>query len=388
MEKRRIRLEINGVVCGLITQESDEYMQAMAREVGSLMADILAASPLITRESAAVTAAMSYCDDAKKNGKRCEELQERVDELEVEAEIWQEEKALLPVAGDVNAVTAQRDQLQQELVALQEKMGQQAALVKERWEEVQRERQSLVEQAAKQEAQVQALTEKLQLVEEENRLLQLSESQADAGDRAMAEELRAAQGKVETLEAQCAQLRTQEEALAQEQLLTRQLREAQDKSEAERASLAQRLQALEEEHLLLLDRQAEELTQGSTVESFDTALVEKLQDLEEENRQLKEMHAQPDPLDQAVLEKLQELEEENKSLRTQLGQTTQLDQAVLDKLSVLEEENSALRQEMARKNAIREKAARRQEGKEGAMRNPLRFDEFEQQGLVSFFEKK
>ena len=33
MEKRRVRLEINGVVCGLITEESDAYMQALAGEV-------------------------------------------------------------------------------------------------------------------------------------------------------------------------------------------------------------------------------------------------------------------------------------------------------------------------------------------------------------------
>ena len=38
VEKRRIRLEINGVVCWLITQESDEYMQSLAKEVGELLA--------------------------------------------------------------------------------------------------------------------------------------------------------------------------------------------------------------------------------------------------------------------------------------------------------------------------------------------------------------
>lgn len=92
MEKRRIRLEINGVVCGLITQESEEYMQSLAGEVGDLMKEILAASPFITREAAALTAALSYCDDAKKNGVRAAQLNDRVEELEVEAEIWQEDK--------------------------------------------------------------------------------------------------------------------------------------------------------------------------------------------------------------------------------------------------------------------------------------------------------
>ena len=91
-EKRRIRLEINGVVCWLITQESDEYMQSLAKEVGELLEEMQITSPYITREAAALAAALGYCDDARKNGQRASRLQERVDELEVEAEVWQEEK--------------------------------------------------------------------------------------------------------------------------------------------------------------------------------------------------------------------------------------------------------------------------------------------------------
>lgn len=66
MEKRRVRLEINGVVIGLITEESDEYVQQLARQVGEQMRAIQAASPYITREAAALTAALGYLDDAKK----------------------------------------------------------------------------------------------------------------------------------------------------------------------------------------------------------------------------------------------------------------------------------------------------------------------------------
>ncbi len=98
MEKRRIRLEINGVVCGLITQESEEYMESLAAEVGDMMKAVLDSSPFVTREAAALTAALSYCDDAKKNGAKAFQLQERIDELEVEAEIWQEEKAAMEQA--------------------------------------------------------------------------------------------------------------------------------------------------------------------------------------------------------------------------------------------------------------------------------------------------
>ena len=70
MEKRRVRLEINGVVCGLITQESDAYMRSLAEGVGDVMQEILKSSPYITREAAALTVALNYCDDAKKNGQK------------------------------------------------------------------------------------------------------------------------------------------------------------------------------------------------------------------------------------------------------------------------------------------------------------------------------
>ena len=39
-KKRRVRLTINGVVCGVITAESGEYMQALADEVGGLMTEV------------------------------------------------------------------------------------------------------------------------------------------------------------------------------------------------------------------------------------------------------------------------------------------------------------------------------------------------------------
>lgn len=126
MEKRRVRLEINGVVCGLITQESDEYMGALAEEVGALMREIQEASPYITREAAALTVALSYCDDLKKSGKRAGELQDRVDELEVEAEIWQEEKSEMLSSGPKEdpALLERVRTLETENTALSEQAGQ------------------------------------------------------------------------------------------------------------------------------------------------------------------------------------------------------------------------------------------------------------------------
>ena len=114
MEKRRVRLEINGVICGLITQESDEYMKSLADEVSEMLEEIQIASPYITREAAALTVALNYCDDARKNGQKRKQLQERVDELEVEAEVWHEERA------DMVQKATQLEPLRQELEQLRE----------------------------------------------------------------------------------------------------------------------------------------------------------------------------------------------------------------------------------------------------------------------------
>lgn len=95
MERRRVRLNINGVVCGLITGESEAYMQALADEVGDMMRQIMSASPFVTREAAALTTALSICDDCHKNAELAARLKERKEELEVEAELWQEEKVEL-----------------------------------------------------------------------------------------------------------------------------------------------------------------------------------------------------------------------------------------------------------------------------------------------------
>ena len=123
VEKRRVRLEINGVVCGVITQESDAYMETLAEEVGQLMQVIQGASPFITREAAALTAALSYCDDLKQSGVLAKQLQERIDELEVEADLWQEEKAeidgKLPSSEEMDKLQQRIRDLERENTALQ-----------------------------------------------------------------------------------------------------------------------------------------------------------------------------------------------------------------------------------------------------------------------------
>lgn len=174
MEKRRVRLEINGVVCGLITQESDEYMRSLAEEVGDLITEIQIASPYITLEAAAITAALSYCDDAKKNGQMRQQLQERVDELEVEAEVWQEERDDMLQNGP-NPQTRERiEALERENTALQE-AAQNMEEMRARITALEDENASL-RQETEQIAQMTALRRELERLQGENgRLRQAAE---------------------------------------------------------------------------------------------------------------------------------------------------------------------------------------------------------------------
>ena len=75
MSKTRIKLDICGVTCTLITEESEEYMKKLGAEVSKLMSGILSASLSSTVQLAAVTAALSYLDENKQNLKRIKELE-------------------------------------------------------------------------------------------------------------------------------------------------------------------------------------------------------------------------------------------------------------------------------------------------------------------------
>ena len=77
MEKKRVRLDICGVSCTLITEESEEYMRALGAEVSKLMSEILSSSPASTVQLAAVTAALSYLDENKQSLKKIRELENR-----------------------------------------------------------------------------------------------------------------------------------------------------------------------------------------------------------------------------------------------------------------------------------------------------------------------
>lgn len=287
MEKRRIRLEINGVVCGLITEESGEYMESLAGEVGEMMRGILDASPFITREAAALTAALSYCDDAKKNGKKAFDLQERVDELEVEAEIWQEDREKLLKSGGEKADAA--------------------------------------------------LLERLQKLEQENTTL------AETA------------GRIKTLEEKADRLEDENAAL----------REAAKNSPGQENSeaLARRVSQLEAENLALRGEMEEQLALVKKAEEEKQGVISAAKRAVEEAKRRVDLFQ----------EEVQEAREDARKAR---------EQAASPALDLLERE--ARRQETEDRSEQSVRADGRRRGK-----NPMRHDEeFEQQGFVSFFEKK
>gem|GEM_PF-5793528 len=121
--KRRIRLDVNGVVCALITHESDEYMYSLSEEVSTIMSEMLTSSPFITREMAALTLALGYCDDIKKQADKISQLEEQMNELEKRSEelerengqLWEETDELIAkqaAGGEVIDASAQKQRIQ------------------------------------------------------------------------------------------------------------------------------------------------------------------------------------------------------------------------------------------------------------------------------------
>ena len=125
LEKRRVRLEINGIVCGLITEESDEYMQRISDDVGEMMRKIIAASPFITREAAALTVALSYRDEAKKGDERLNQMNRRVHEME---------KKMLEAQREAAQLRKENTQLWEETSTLMDQPAVQGDLIQDEYQ--------------------------------------------------------------------------------------------------------------------------------------------------------------------------------------------------------------------------------------------------------------
>ena len=176
MEKRRIRLDIDGVVCRLITQEDDRYMEDLAKEIGEQLEETRIVSPYITREAAALTAALNYCDEAKKKGRLNALLKDRVEELEVEKELWLEEKAELKKKAEAKpdlALQQRAQQLEQENARLAQATQGAERLSREnsRLSEENESMRKVLQQAQQKLEQRLELRQRLVELEEENRQL-------------------------------------------------------------------------------------------------------------------------------------------------------------------------------------------------------------------------
>ena len=82
MEKRRIRMVIGGVPVSLRTDETDEYMQRLAREVEAQMKE--ADAPGAVPECTAVAAALLLCDRALRAEEETARLRRKLSACEEE----------------------------------------------------------------------------------------------------------------------------------------------------------------------------------------------------------------------------------------------------------------------------------------------------------------
>lgn len=304
MEKRRIRLDIDGVVCRLITQEDDRYMEDLAKEIGEQLEETRIVSPYITREAAALTAALNYCDEAKKKGRLNALLKDRVEELEVEKELWLEEKAELKKKAEAKpdlALQQRAQQLEQENARL-----------------------------------AQATQEAERLSRENSRLSEENES--------MRKVLQQAQQKLE-----------------------------------QRLELRQRLVELEEENRKL--RAAAGVSQQQK-EQRQREVAQRSADLEEKVQQLADLVEEQGELTRETVGSLHQEPEEQPAPQPEAPKDRGISPA-LDLLERTAQENSAApvpEEEEEQPASSRDKKRRK---------NPLRHeDEYVQEGLVSFFEKK
>ena len=306
MEKRRIRLDIDGVVCRLITQEDDRYMEDLAKEIGEQLEETRIVSPYITREAAALTAALNYCDEAKKKGRLNALLKDRVEELEVEKELWLEEKAELKKKAEAQpdlALQQRAQQLEQENARL-----------------------------------AQATQEAERLSRENSRLSEENES--------MRKVLQPAQQKLE-----------------------------------QRLELRQRLVELEEENRKL--REAAGVSQQQKEQRRQEA-AQRSADLEEKVQQLADLVEEQGELTRETVGSLHQEPEEQPAPQLEAPKDRGISPA-LDLLERTAQENSAApapeeEEEEEQPASSRDKKRRK---------NPLRHeDEYVQEGLVSFFEKK
>ena len=126
--------------------------------------------PISPGRAAALTVALNYWRRRQeKNGQKRKQLQERVDELEVEAEVWHEERADMVQNGPNPETRARMENLERRNNALQEIAGQVDEL-RRRVVSLEKENRALEEQSQKA-SQLEPMRQELEQLREENQRL-------------------------------------------------------------------------------------------------------------------------------------------------------------------------------------------------------------------------
>ena len=78
MSKNRIKLNICGCECIISSEDSESYMRSVGDEVQKTISSIMERNDRISITLAAITAALSYCDNARKAADTAENLRGQI----------------------------------------------------------------------------------------------------------------------------------------------------------------------------------------------------------------------------------------------------------------------------------------------------------------------
>ena len=84
MEKVHVKVNICGVECGIVSDESQNYVYSVADEINETIKKIKFSNPGISRALVDILAMMGFCDKNRKLLKEKAELQNLCKELEAE----------------------------------------------------------------------------------------------------------------------------------------------------------------------------------------------------------------------------------------------------------------------------------------------------------------
>lgn len=86
MDKVHVRVNIGGVECGILSDESQNYVYSVADEINESIQKIKFSNPGISRSMADILVMMKFCDQNRKLSKEKDEAEGLCKKLEAENE--------------------------------------------------------------------------------------------------------------------------------------------------------------------------------------------------------------------------------------------------------------------------------------------------------------